>query len=101
MSAPSDAQLEDDVLAILHKATIEDGVLDAKGGDASLTDDLRLGGNDMIWIAGRLSDLSNGYGGRPIFTSAVEACETVADLITAYGKKVRSAARTKKARKSR
>ena|SRR5690242_17023175 len=102
MSAqPDDEPLKDEVLAILHKATIEDEVLDDKGMAAELGDDLRLGGNDMVWIAGRLSDLSNGHGGRPIFTSTVEDCDTVADLVEAYIKAVRSAARKKSRKKAR
>ncbi len=76
--------LSAEVYEVLHKATIEDDVLDRKGDAAKLVKDLRLGGNDMIWIAGRLSDLSEGHGGRAVFPSEVENCDTVGELVDVY-----------------
>jgi hypothetical protein len=78
-----DAQSEE-VFEVLHKVTIEDEVLDRKGDAARLVKDLRLGANDMIWISGRLSDLSEGHGGRAIFPSEVEDCDTAGDLVAVY-----------------
>lgn len=77
-------KLSTELYEVLHKATVEDEVLEQKQDAATLVKDLRLGSNDFIWIAGRLTDLSIGHGGIPIFTSEVEACDTVGDLDKAY-----------------
>ena len=83
---PTYQKAHDEVYECVYKATIEDPVLEKKKDKAKLVKDLRLGGNDLVWIAGRLSDLSKSYGGSYIYSSEVEACDTVGDLVALYAK---------------
>jgi hypothetical protein len=89
VAVPTDAQLQAEAYALLHKVTVEDEVLDKKGDSAELVDDLRLGDNDFIWLSGRLSSASHGYGGSPIFASQISAAQTAGGLSSAYTKAVR------------
>ena len=86
---PSGDVLNAEVFSALHKVTVEDDLLDQKGDESELATDLRLGVNDFIWLAGRLSQLSQGHGGTALFPSEISSCETAGDLVTKYEKAVK------------
>lgn len=75
-----------EVYGIVYKATIEDKTLDKRQDKAKLVKDLRLGGNDMTWIAGRLTEMARTYGGGYIYPTEVEGCETMGALVRLYAK---------------
>lgn len=83
---PTFKDARDEVYSVVYKATIEDAILDRKKDKANLVKDLRLGGNDMTWIAGRLSEMARVYGGGHIYQSEVEGSETMGELVVLYAK---------------
>lgn len=80
----SDDELRKEVFDALHKVTVDDDVLDQKGDNATLDDDLELGTNDFIWLAGRLSFLSHGHGGSALFQTEIGTCKNVEALVKLY-----------------